>query len=73
VDYWREMQREEPMSSPAGSFASCYLVRDVLNAGNSSAAWLCPGVGFVRHEYPACSTMFGGHTTMELIRYAIPR
>jgi hypothetical protein len=73
LDYTREMEREEPMRGPAGSFPACFVVRDVLGGGNSSAGWLCRGVGYVRFEYPGCSTMYGAHTTMELLRYTIPR
>jgi hypothetical protein len=72
VDYGREIQREEAMNAPAGTFPSCHLIRDILNAGNSSASWLCRGVGYVRHEYPGCSTMYGSHMTLELIRYTLP-
>jgi hypothetical protein len=72
VDYTREMERQEPIAVAAGTFPSCFVVRDILNAGNSSAKWLCRDVGFVREEYPGCSTMHGGHTTLELLRYSIP-
>jgi hypothetical protein len=72
-DYRREIEREEPIAGPAGRFPSCFVVREPLNAGNSSAGWLCRGVGYVRFEYPGCTTMAGSHTTMELQRYSIPR
>jgi hypothetical protein len=72
VDRWREMERANRISVPAGTFATCYLVRDGVNAGNSDAAWLCSGVGYARRDLPACSTMYGRYAVDELLRYEIP-
>ena len=72
LDYWREIQSKSAISGPSGSFEDCVIVRDIINAGNSSAAWLCSGVGYVRFEYPGCSAMYGSHIVMELIDYSIP-
>jgi hypothetical protein len=72
VDYWREMERVDRIAVPAGAYPACYLVRDVFNAGNSDAGWLCPGVGYARRDIPMCSSMYGSYEVDELVRYYIP-
>ncbi len=72
-NYWWHAERQETVNVPAGTFEGCYALVEIVNAGNSWAHWLCPGVGFVRHELPGCSTQYGGYSVLELVDYHIPR
>jgi hypothetical protein len=63
----------QSVTVPAGHFEDCHVMIESAGARNYWAHWLCPGVGFVRHELSACSGGDdGGFAVYELIDYHVP-
>jgi len=62
----------EVVPASAGVFPSCFQVSEVISAGSMAGRWLCPGVGFARHELSICSTSYGGYSVLDLVDYTIP-
>lgn len=58
--------------STAGEFPLCHATSSYLGSYSASQHWLCPGVGYARHEISACGVMVGGHAVFDLIDYTIP-
>jgi hypothetical protein len=72
-NYWWRSDTAVDVSVPAGHFDNCTVTMEMFNAGNTTAHWLCPGVGYVRHEAPGCSSMHSGYRVYELEDYFVPR
>jgi len=63
-----------PVSVPAGRYAACHVIHEIVSARTGVDHWLCPGVGFARHEHMACGPgqFFGAFVMHELIDARIP-
>lgn len=72
VDEFWYVDKVESVTVPAGHFEDCYVMIENAGARNLFAHWLCPGVGFVRHELPSCTSDGSGYTVYELTNYNIP-
>jgi hypothetical protein len=59
--------------TPAGTFEGCYHLTEIVSARSGWDHWLCPGVGFVRHErWGDCSFYSGAAEVYELTDYHVP-
>lgn len=70
-DFWH-IFKVGSVTAPAGHFENCHVLVESAGARNLSAHWLCPGVGFVRHELPYCGEDGSTYTVYELVDYEIP-
>jgi hypothetical protein len=71
-NYWWKLIGQESITVPAGTFNNCHVLSMETTFRNGSTHWLCPGVGVVRKEEPACGSFGAGFELYELIDYDIP-
>lgn len=60
------------VETPAGRFEGCWELYEQYSARTGFTHWLCPGVGFVRHERWGCSSARGSAEVYELVDWQVP-
>lgn len=60
------------VETPAGRFPGCWELYEQYSARAGFTHWLCPGVGFVRHERWGCSSARGSAEVFELVDWQAP-
>ena len=69
---WFYVEERETVTVPAGTFEGCYRIRELLSTGWTAIHWLCPGIGFARHQVHGNQGLGSGCTVFELEAFDLP-